>query len=106
MKYRILEHSDTDFDIITEDGGIASIWQFAGIYKANYYQRRLTEINPDEDVWEQLGEGKVYYKEWYTNPSKHEVISDALRWLVVSSTPINWEIDNSLFIQISNQILN
>lgn len=102
MKYRILEYSHTDFNLITEDGGLAFIYHNGDNYITEYYQNRLTEIDENEDIWEQLGEGKVYYKEWSKEYDKQSAINDALNWLVVSSTPINWEIDNSLFIQILN----
>ena len=102
MKYRIIEYSNTDFDLITEDGGVASIYHNGDNFISNYYQTRLTEIDENEDIWEQLGEGKVYCKDWSQEDNKQSMINDALSWLVVSSTPINWEIDNSLFIQILN----
>jgi hypothetical protein len=102
MKYRILEYSNTDFDLITEDGGIASIYHNGDNFISNYYQTRLTEIDENEDIWEQLGEGKVYCKDWSQEDNKQSMINDALSWLVASSTPINWEIDNDLFIQILN----
>ena len=102
MKYRILEYSNTDFDLITEDGGIASIYHNGDNFISNYYQTRLTEIDENEYIWEQLGEGKVYCKDWSQEDNKQSMINDALSWLVASSTPINWEIDNDLFIQILN----
>jgi hypothetical protein len=102
MKYKVLEISNTDFDIITEDGGLVSVHYNGDNYISDYYQTRLTEIDPDEDLWEQMGEGKIYHKDWNPEANKEEMILDALKWLVVSKEPINWEIDNNLF----NKILN
>ena len=102
MKYRIIKTSITDFDIITEDGGVASVHHNGENLCTNYYQSRLTDIDCDDDIWEQLSEGKIYHKDWTKNESNQEIITDALNWLVVTSTPMNWDIDNSLY----NQILN
>ena len=102
MKYRIIKTSDTDFDIITEDGGVASVHYNGEKLCTNYYQSRLTDIDCDDDIWEQLSEGKIYNKDWTEKESNQEIITDALNWLVVTSIPMNWEIDNSLY----NQILN
>jgi hypothetical protein len=102
MKYRILEISNTDFDIITQDGGFASIHFNGDNYITDYYQTRLTEIDLNDELWEQMAEGKIYHKDWDTASSKEQMINDALNWLVVANTPINWELDNTLFTQILN----
>jgi hypothetical protein len=95
MKYKITNDSNNEFDIITEDGGVASVHYNGSSFITTYYQTRLTEIE-GEDVWEELAEGKSYSKNWDEKTDKSEIINDSLNWLVVPS-PIVWEQDKNLF---------
>ena len=54
MKYKIIKTSITDFDILTEDGGIASVYYNGENLCTNYYQSRLTDIDLDDDIKEEL----------------------------------------------------
>ena len=99
MKYRIHDFTTFDFDVITEDGGVASIYQNDDGMSTMYYQTRLTDINQSGDIFEQLGEGKVYQEDWgFQHPDKDELIKDALNWLVVGET--KWERDDTIFSNI------
>jgi len=104
MKYRIIVINNTDFDIITEDGGVASVYYNEEALVTNYYQTRLTDIK-GVNVWDELAEGKVYVKEWDedTRPEDEVIIRDALNWLVIPS-PSEWEYDNTLFSNIFDPI--
>lgn len=98
MKYRITNQKEMDFDIITEDGGIASVYHNGENLVTMYYQNRLTEIK-DGDVWGQLADGKAYIKDWEDDIERDVIIRHALDWLVFPA-PLSWEIDNSLFKNI------
>lgn len=100
MKYRINKVTPCDFDVIVEDGGIASIYETGDGITTMYYQTRLTDIDQSGDVFEQLGDGKAYYKDWESDePTEEELIKDALEWLVVGET--EWERDDTIFSNIS-----
>lgn len=102
MKYRIHDsYQDGSLDIITEDGGIASVYHNGDNMVTNYYQTRLTEINKDEYIWDELSNSKVYCHDWDGEPTKEQLITDALDWLVYPR-PKNWELDNTIFIDIFN----
>lgn len=104
MKFRINTIDKNEFDVITEDGGIASIYESDNCFQTMYYQTRLTEISEDvhTEVWDDLSEGKAYLKEWDGDPSVEELIQDALEWLVFPQ-PDKWERDDTIF---QNVIIN
>lgn len=86
-------------DVITEDGGIASIQCCDQNYTTTYYQSRITDMPDGQNVWEYLAEGKAYVKDWDYDPSPEEALEDALNWLVIPQ-PTEWTEDNNLFINI------
>ena len=49
-------------------------------------------------MWDKLSEYKVYIKDWEGEPTKEEMIKDALDWLVFTS-PDTWEIDDDLYLE-------
>jgi hypothetical protein len=102
MRYRILKQTNEEFDIVTEDGGIASVHHNGSNLITTYYQTRLTEISGD-DIWGEIGEGKTYSKEWEDGAKQSDIILDALNWLV-TPMPIVWDYDNNLFNEFFNQI--
>lgn len=100
MKYRVNKPNTFDIDVIVEDGGIACIYESDGGITTMYYQTRLTDIDQSQDIFDQLGEGKAYIKEWgLQHPDMDELIKDALEWLVVGET--EWERDDTIFSNIS-----
>ncbi len=90
MKYRITKN-DEEVTVITEDGSIASIRYADELDEGDnrtavtdYYQSRFTQedIDSDDSIWEILGEGKMYYKDWYeTDFDNPKLVQDALEWL-------------------------
>ena len=104
MKYRINTINENEFDVITEDGGIASISFIDESFQTMYYQSRINQSSVDvhSSVWDDLSDGKAYLKEWDGNPTHESMIQDALQWLVVPQPDI-WERDDSIF---SNVIIN
>lgn len=55
---------DGTIDIIMEDGGVATAYNPDNYYRSNYYQNRLNSETTFEDMWDELGEGNMYCKDW------------------------------------------
>ena len=104
MKFRINTINENEFDVITEDGGIASISFIDETFQTMYYQSRINKNSVDvhSSVWDDLSEGKAYVKEWENDATHEEMIKDALEWLVLPQ-PDKWERDDTIF---SNVIIN
>ncbi len=86
---------DDEVVVIMEDGGVASTYDSgsdmnddSGI-RTEYYQERITSDMTIDNVWELLGEGKMYSKDWKDdqeeNPTKEELIEDMIGWLYVAT---------------------
>ena len=94
MKFRLIKDSE-EIIVITEDGGVATIRDVEGYVDGDfggkdrksttdYYQGRLNSKMIDEDnIWESLGEGKMYWNDWKTPFDNPEHVEDALNWLCV-----------------------
>lgn len=101
MKYRINDsYQDNSIDIITEDGGIACVYHNGENLVTHYYQTKLTDISKDNYVWDELSNGSIYCNDWDGEPTRDEIVSDALSWLASSVT--EWELDNTIFQDIFN----
>ena len=85
-----------EVDVVTEDGGIATIYHNEENMVTMYYQDRITTISPKEELWEQLSYSKAYMKDWDASMELEDIIKNALEWLVFPA-PQSWEIDNSIF---------
>lgn len=94
MKYRIKQIDDKEFDVITEDGGIASIYHNEDGYNTMYYQSRITDAENMDEVDNILSNGKAYIKEWGENADKDSIIKDALSWLVIGQD--DWHRDDTI----------
>lgn len=101
MKYRLIKTSD-EVTVVTEDGGIACIREIDAIGETprtattDYYQSRITSLDNTDDLYEKLGDGKMFYVDWETAKfDSQEVLDDALAWLCTTET--TWERDDSLF---------
>lgn len=102
MKYRINDsYQDASLDIIIEDGSIASVFYSDGNLVTHYYQTKLTQIDKTNYVWDELSKGQILYHDWTREPTREEVISDALNFLAYPH-PESWELDNTIFIDIFN----
>jgi hypothetical protein len=95
MKFKAVIQ-DNDVVVVTEDGGIATIHNNGDNFVTTYYQSRLTDVNDPEELWQELGEGKTYSKDWGAT-TIGEMIYDILQWLCVSSDTIDWELDESIW---------
>jgi hypothetical protein len=96
MKYRINQHDEMEFDVIVEDGGVVSVYHNDENQVSVYYQDRISEDMEPDQIWETLGEGKAYMKDWPDGTSRDEIIRDALSWLVLPA-PESWELDESIW---------
>lgn len=92
MKFRVNRtYKDGSFDVITEDGGVASVHHNGSNYVTTYYGMRLTDCDPNNYVWDELSAGKSHFKDWdEEEPLEIDMILDALGWLVVPN-PKLWE---------------
>jgi len=73
-------HQFKEVDVILEDGGVVCIRHNGEHVLSDYYQTRI-DVNA-EDIWEQIGEGKMYCKDWEGEDIvTHDMILDALNWL-------------------------
>jgi hypothetical protein len=100
MKYRINKYTEwfSEFDIITEDGGVVSVCSDLGTTTSTYYQDRVQSNMLPGYVWGVLGEGKAYIKEWDYESTYEEIIQDALSWLVMGHT--EWERDDTIWSDV------
>lgn len=97
MKYRVITNTiDGSFDIVTERGGVASFYYNGENFVTSYFQRGLNECDPQNYLWHELFQGRVYFKDWDEEPTEEEAINDALNWLVFPQ-PAEWEQDDSLY---------
>ena len=100
MKYRINKYDalGSEFDIITEDGGIVGVCSDLGTTLSTYYQDRIQSNMLPGYVWGVLAEGKTYIKEWDYESTYEEIIQDALAWLVMGNT--EWERDDTIWSDV------
>ncbi len=91
MKYRTIIGKE-DITVITEDGGIANIHYAEELDEGDkrksvteYYQARFTQemLDSGADIWEEVGEGNMYYNNWTCEYDDPTLIGDALKWLCV-----------------------
>jgi len=94
MKYRINQLDKDNFDVITEDGGIASIYRIENVFNTMYYQSRINEAKSMDEIEEILWDSKAYIKYWSEDTLYDEIIKDALGWLVMGNT--EWERDDTI----------
>jgi hypothetical protein len=101
MKYRVHKSTvDESFDVITEDGGIASVYYNDFNLVTNYYEANLNEINKDNYLWDELSNARIYCHDWEEGVTNQEVIQDALDWL--NSQVETWELDNTIYQDVLN----
>ena len=67
--------------VVLEDGGIACFYHNQEFMIHSCYQSRATEYM-DGNLWEQLGDGKMYVQEWTEEQAiTHNMITSAVTWL-------------------------
>jgi hypothetical protein len=84
VKYAVKKHSKTEATIIVDDGGIVTIHHNEFHLISTYYQERADKFTFDDEMWENLAEGKEYMKDWEDKQViDEEVIFDAIEWMNV-----------------------
>lgn len=86
MKAKVVFESANEADLYMSDGGVATFHHNGEGILTTYYESRFipeeTKLEEDQTMWDFLGEGKTYTKEW---PGQHEItdemIEDAVVWL-------------------------
>jgi len=83
------DEQDGDLVVIVEIGCIASTYHNGESIRTEYYQSRIEKDTQFENIWDELGEGKMYGKTWSEHqeedPTDEELIADMLDWLYVST---------------------
>lgn len=64
--------------VIMEDGGVANAYNPDEYYRTEYYQNRITSETTLDNMWEELGEGKMYTTDWDGTNDEHELFVDNL----------------------------
>jgi hypothetical protein len=95
MKYVLFDWGETDCVIVTEHGGVACAHHNGDHIVSEYYQESLCkgDLEGDRDIWEILGEGKLYSNDWVDSEESDtyyplktkiddEVVKDLREWLV------------------------
>ena len=91
MKYRVINLNDTEFSVVTEEGGFANVYHNGENYVTEY-------------CYDKLGSGydwldsKMYYRDWNKNAGIYTIIKDALEWL--NSEVEEWTIDDTIHSDI------
>jgi len=101
MKYRVIKDGD-EITVITEDGGIACIREVDELDEGDgrqavtdcYQSRFDNKILESGNIWEILGEGKMYCEDWQTPFDNPDHIQDALEWLCMGC---EFELDESIW---------
>ena len=89
-------NSYEEVTVIMEDGGVATTYNPDDYCRTDYYQKRIAKETTRESIWDELGEGKVYNKDWDGDrtPLKieadDEVIIDMVRWLYMSTKAVEF----------------
>lgn len=99
MKFRVIDHAQDDFTIVTEDGGIVSVHHNGEHLVTTYYQNRMLPGTAPGMLWFELAEGKSYSKDWIEPATRSDIIKDALDWLVLPA-PASWEHDPELWEEV------
>jgi hypothetical protein len=100
MRYRInRDYTDGSFDVIVEDGGIASIYHNGSNFVSVYFVVRLSNCDRFvRDIWNELSFSSVQYqKDWTQESTENEMIEDALRWLVFPPPQEGWQQDDTIW---------
>lgn len=92
----ILNRGHEDNDLFAPDGGVAVIRFNGEMMLTDYYEDRIKSTWDQEDIWENLAEGKMFCKEW---PGKYELtaemLDDAVEWLGFNPKEVIFEITDT-----------
>ena len=88
--------ASNEITVIMEDGGIASAYNPDGkYYRTDYYQNRITTETVIDNIWDELAEGKMYFKLW--DGYEAELITEANDTLVDDMIEFHCHFDSLKF---------
>jgi hypothetical protein len=101
VNFYVMKDNDSDNTtiVIVEDGGLANAYMVDRNFKTEYYGSRITAETELENLWDELGEGKMYVQDWDgssdENPLKDEVVDDEMimdmvHWLYATSEEVEY----------------
>ncbi len=101
VNFYVMKDNDSDNTtvVIVEDGGLANAYKVDKNFKTEYYGSRITAETELENLWDELGEGKMYVQDWDgssdENPLKDEVVDDEMimdmvHWLYATSEEVEY----------------
>lgn len=85
--------ADGTITVIMEDGGVATAYNPDDYYRSNYYQDRMTSETTLDNLWDELGEGKMYWNDWNGEEGKGVLIDKPLtkeNLDIIVDDMINW----------------
>ena len=93
MKNKVtVTHEHDEYVIMTENNGVAVVRQIESGMTTEYYKRRANTDLSNDEMWEELLEGEVVYKNWNgAYDLTMEMIRDAVAWLGCNSDIMNVE---------------
>lgn len=89
--------SEKELTVFLQDGGVACAYNPDSYYRTNYYQNRITQETTLETIWDELGEGEMYWSDWdgseeeyplideATTEQQNQIIDDMIAWLYAST---------------------
>ena len=97
VKYAVINIDQCEAYVIMQDGGVATCHNNQEHMISEYYQDRLTkdmfgtERFQDEGIWGELGEGKMYCKDWKDKQEvDEEIIQDLIHWLYMETDKVEF----------------
>lgn len=118
------DNGDKTITVIMEDGGVASAYNPGDYYRTEYYQDRITKETMLDDMWDELGEGKMYTTDWDGNEDENilveepiteenfvTLVDDMIAWLFVATEKVEFvkiemgELTEETFEQVKQQLI-
>lgn len=100
MLYRIVRSKeDESFDVIVEDGGIASVHHNGIGWITTYHKIRLTVFDSFKEFIEEAELHEQFFGEYSNEEAEQTIIQDALNWLVFPRPQV-WEQSEELFKEL------
>jgi len=120
VDYYVFQDNDSNgsVHVIVEDGGVATAYKPDNYYVTEYYGSRITPKTSFVNLWNELGEGKLYNMDWDGSDDDHplkkdkvddEVIMDMVHWLYTCTEEVEFvrhemEWNRKNFIQVRKQL--
>ena len=124
IKAFIFRENDGDktITVIMQDGGVATAYNpEADYYRTNYYQEKMTPDTTLENMWDELGEGEMYWADWdgkdeplinkATTEEENQIIDDMIAWLYIATEEVEvvkvemGELNDETFNKVKEQLI-